>query len=90
VFVPIISIIFGIIIRINFRDHNAPHLHAEYQGAEAIFNIRTGELMEGRLPKRHVAMIQEWMELNREALAENWQLAYSKRPTYRIPGLDEA
>src|SRR6202041_311268 len=40
---PIISIFFGIVIRINFGDHAPPHLHAEYQGDEALFDIRTGE-----------------------------------------------
>ena len=49
---PIISLFFGIIIRINFRDHNPPHFHAEYQGMEALFDIQTLEILGGDLPKR--------------------------------------
>ena len=32
---------YGIIIRMYFLDHNPPHLHAEYQGQRAEFDIRT-------------------------------------------------
>jgi hypothetical protein len=34
---PVISIFFGVIIKIHFKDHNPPHFHAEYQGFEAFF-----------------------------------------------------
>ena len=36
---PEISRFFGIIITMNFNDHNQPHLHAEYGEFEAIFDI---------------------------------------------------
>ena len=38
---PMISIFFGIVIRINFFDHAPPHLHAAHGGIEALFDIRT-------------------------------------------------
>ena len=85
---PIISIFFGIVIRINFGDHNPPHLHAEYQDHEGLFDIRTGALMEGGLPRKQTAMVTRWIEQNREALAENWHRAYNRRPTFKIPGPD--
>jgi hypothetical protein len=34
---------FGIIIRMFYNEHNPPHFHAEYQGAEGKFNFE-GEL----------------------------------------------
>lgn len=49
---PIISIFFGIVIRINFFDHAPPHLHAAYGDDEALFDIRTGKVIAGRLPRR--------------------------------------
>lgn len=86
---PIISTFFGIVIRIYFSDHNPPHLHAEYQEHEARFDIRTGEMVEGRLPRNQRAQIARWVAANQAALADNWERAYSDRPTFRIPGLDQ-
>jgi hypothetical protein len=50
--VPRISEFYGIVIAMYFRDHNPPHLHAQYAGQEAKIAIRTGELIEGQLPPR--------------------------------------
>lgn len=85
---PIISIFFGIVIRINFRDHNPPHLHADHGDREAVFNIRTGEVMEGSLPRKATRSVQLWIAMNREALLANWDLAYNGEPTLKIPGLE--
>ena len=57
---PIISVFYGIIIRMNFADHNPPHFHAEYQGFEGAFDIRTGRLVAGELPKNAVKIISAW------------------------------
>ncbi|MBM6595022.1 DUF4160 domain-containing protein [Microvirga pudoricolor] len=48
---PIISIFYGITISMYFGDHPPPHLHAEYQGSEALIGISDGEILRGRLPK---------------------------------------
>lgn len=85
---PIISIFFGIVITINFRDHNPPHLHAEYQGREALFDIRTGEVLAGKLPRKQTRMVSDWIGLHRAALAENWTLAYNRKTPFKIAGLD--
>ncbi len=85
---PIISVFFGIIIRINFRDHPPPHIHAEYQNDEALFDIRTGDLIEGRFPRNAQRFVREWMSLHGEELMRNWDLAVTMRPTFQIPGLD--
>jgi hypothetical protein len=86
---PIISIFFGIVVRINFRDHNPPHIHAEHGGREAIFDIRTGNLMEGALPRKAVRRVQLWIAQHREAFLENWDLAYKGEAFPKIPGLDQ-
>lgn len=85
---PIISLFFGIIIRMNFGDHAPPHLHAEYQGEEALFDLRTGAVIAGQLPRSATRLVREWMERHREALMRNWDLASTGQPTLRIPGLD--
>lgn len=56
---PIISIFFGIVIRINFFDHAPPHLHAAHGGTEALFDIRTGRVIAGSLPRREARFVVE-------------------------------
>ena len=84
---PIISIFFGIVIRINFFDHAPPHLHAAYNDAESLFDIRTGEVIAGRLPRRETRRVVEWVAKHRIDLMRNWDLASSGQPTFRIEGL---
>jgi hypothetical protein len=46
---PIISMFYGIIIRMyNNGDHNPPHFHAVYQNEEAVFDLN-GDYIEGDL-----------------------------------------
>ena len=85
---PIISMFFGIIIRINFRDHNPPHFHAEYQGLQAIFRIDDGTLLEGEFPTKMTKIIEEWAREHRTDLQDNWNKAVRLAPTARIPGAD--
>ena len=54
-----------------------------------MFDIRTGDVIAGNLPRAVSRLVVEWITLNREALAENWDHAYNLRPTFRIPGLDQ-
>jgi hypothetical protein len=70
------------------RRPRAPHLHAEYQGDEALFELRTGNVIAGRLPRAAARLVREWMTRHREALMRNWDLASRGEPTFRIPGLD--
>ena len=48
---PEISRFYGIVIFMNYNDHNPPHFHAKYQGYEISVNIETGEI-QGRMPKK--------------------------------------
>jgi len=45
---PTISVFFGIIIRMFYRDHNPPNFHAEHQGQHAKFDL-DGKLLDGEL-----------------------------------------
>jgi len=40
--VPVISIFFGIVIRMFYREHGVAHFHAEYQGQQATFTFEVG------------------------------------------------
>lgn len=72
---PEICRFYGIIIRMYFRDHEPPHFHAEYQDGRAEYNIRTLELIAGKISKRANALVLEWASLHRGELMENWKKA---------------
>lgn len=86
---PIISTFRGIVIRIHFLDHPPPHLHAAYGDAEALFAIRTDEVIEGKLPRAQTRLVLEWIVKNRTELMRAWDLAAAALPTFKIAGLDE-
>ena len=84
---PIISRFFGIIIFMYWREHTPPHFHAKYGDGEIIVQVKTGALT-GRMPTRAISMVQEWRELHKDELIENWRLAQEKRPLKRIEPLE--
>jgi hypothetical protein len=49
----------GIIIRMFQDDHHPPHIHVEYNEHQASFDINTGLLINGKLPKRVQALVIE-------------------------------
>ena len=57
---PEVSRFYGIIIRMFYKDHNPPHFHVIYQENEALIDIKTLEIMEGRLTKRAKTLAIEW------------------------------
>lgn len=85
---PEISRFYGIIIRMFYNDHNPPHFHVVYQENEALIDIKTLEILEGRLPKRAKTLAIEWAIEHREELLNNWQKARSHETLNRIEPLD--
>lgn len=85
---PEISRFYGIIIRMFYNDHNPPHFHAIYQEDEALFDIKTLDIMEGSLPKRARSLAIEWAIEHRKELLNNWQKAKSHETLDRIEPLD--
>ncbi len=87
---PTVSLFYGIAIRMFFGDHNPPHFHAIFEEHQALVRIDDGRILKGRLPVRIARLVEEWTELNRDALMENWDRTRpgSRLPLMRIPGLD--
>jgi hypothetical protein len=44
---PTISVFYGILIQMFWRDHAPPHFHALYAEDEALIDIRTLEVIQG-------------------------------------------
>ncbi|MEI6331882.1 MAG: DUF4160 domain-containing protein [Pseudanabaena sp. ELA645] len=61
---------YGVIIRMYYFDnkqHNVPHIHAEYTDSQALFSLADGELLAGELPKNKRKLVEAWIEIHREA-----------------------
>ena len=84
---PIISIFYGIIIRMFFDEHTPPHFHAEYGEFKASVNILTLEIMEGKLPRRAQTLILDWAELHQSELLEDWELCRKHQEPRKIEPL---
>jgi len=85
---PTISVFFGIIIRMFYRDHNPPHFHAEYQGQNATFDF-DGKLLEGEIDSRTAKdLIKKWARLYKAELDKNWDQMRQKKQFTRIEPLN--
>lgn len=87
---PILSVFFGIIVRMYFYDnkqHHLAHIHTEYQGQKAVFDIESGELIEGNLPRKQLRLVQAWIELRRDELLADWYLAVNGEEPVKIAPL---
>ncbi len=84
---PEIARFFGIIIYMNWRDHNPPHFHAVYGEYEAIISL-DGALLAGGMPKRALSMVYEWLAMHRTELLTNWELAQNRKPLNDIKPLE--
>lgn len=85
---PVVSVFFGIVVRMFYREHGVAHFHAEYQGQQATFTF-DGELLAGTLRSRTaLRLIKEWATAHRSDLEANWNRLQAGEPLERIPPLD--
>jgi hypothetical protein len=87
---PIVSMFYGIIISmyyLDMRQHSKPHIHVRYQEYECVFDIHEGEIIEGKFPNNKSRLVQAWIELHRDELIANWELAANGKNIYPIDPL---
>lgn len=84
---PEISRFLGIVILINYNEHDPPHFHARYGREKISVRIADG-VVTGAFPPRALSHVLEWWSLHRAELAENWQLARQRMPLRRIAPLE--
>ncbi len=85
---PVISLFFGIVIRMYFDDHPPPHFHASYQGFEAFVAINSGEVVTGNLPRKAARIVRQWALDHRAELMANWDRGVALLPLEMIAGAD--
>jgi hypothetical protein len=86
----VISMFYGIIISLYFLDrgkHKRPHLHARYQEHEVVLSIPDGKILDGKLPARKMKLVEAWMEIHREELLADWELAVNGEAVFKIEPL---
>jgi len=81
---------YGIVIRMYFYDekqHHTPHVRAEYAENRAVFAIDNTEVLAGNLPPGKTRLVQAWIEIHREELLADWQLAVNGEELFKIEPL---
>ena len=87
---PTISMFFGIIVRMYYFDdkqHRVPHIHTEYAGDQAVFDIADGRELAGSLPSKQTRLVRAWIEIHRDELLADWNLAVSGEEVFKIDPL---
>ena len=86
---PTISMFYGIIVRMYCapREHNPPHIHVYYQEYKAVISIKKVKLIEGKLPKNKLRIVLAWVELRKEELLADWDLAQNGELPFKIEPL---
>jgi hypothetical protein len=87
---PVISMFYGLIVSMYYLDtkqHKLPHIHVRYGEEEGVYQIPEGILLEGRLPANKERLLLAWIEIHREDLMANWQLAISGVSIFKIDPL---
>ncbi len=86
----IISMFYGIIISMYYMDnkqHKLPHIHVKYQGEEVVITIPDGIILEGDLKPNKLKLVQAWIEIHKDELMADWELALNGQTVFKIDPL---
>lgn len=87
---PIISMFFGIIVRMFYFDnkqHHLPHIHLEYGEFKAVVSLTDGKMLEGNFPNDKMKLVLAWMVIHNDELFANWSLAIGGEKIFKIESL---
>ena len=56
-------------------------------GEQAVFSLGDGEVLAGGLPSGKARLVQAWIEIHREELLADWQLAVNGEEMFKIEPL---
>jgi len=81
---------YGIIVSMYYIDnkkHHLPHIHIKYQDQEAVLSIPDGSLLEGELKPAKMKLVQAWIEIHKDDLMADWDLAIQGENIFKIDPL---
>ena len=87
---PTISMFYGIVVSLFYKDmgrHHLPHVHVRYQDSKATVAIQDGSVLDGQFPAKQLRLVQAWIEIHRDELQADWDLAASGEEPFRIAPL---
>ena len=87
---PILPMFYGIVVRMYYFDnkqHHVPHVHTECSGDQAVFAITDGAVLAGELPSGKTRIVQAWIEIHRDELLPDRQLAVNGEEVFKIEPL---
>jgi len=67
--------------------HDRFRLCQRYQGKKASVAIDDGRLLAGDFPPRQLRMVQVWIDIHRDELMADWELAVAGDEPFRIAPL---
>lgn len=59
-------------VRSREKNHNRPHVHAEYDKYAVSIDIETGEILAGNLPPSQKTKAIKWVKDNKDYLLGKW------------------
>ncbi len=74
--------------RLYHGDHNPPHFHATYGELEAIIEIKSGKILDGKLSTKAIKLVEEWRNKNLSELNSAWTAVMAMKAPKRIRGLE--
>ena len=86
---PTLSSFFGVTIKMYSEPnskHKLPHLHAEYQDEQAVYDFY-GNIIEGEIQPNKHKLVVAWIEIHREDLISNWNLLQEGKKYFKITPL---
>ena len=81
---------YGIIVSMYYLDnkrHNLPHIHVKYQEQEVVLQIPEGNILEGELKNEKLRLVLAWIEIHKDELMANWELASNGQKLFQIEPL---
>ena len=81
---------YGVIIRLYYFDnqqHHMPHIYVHYQEESAVIEIPNGKLLEGKIKSNKLKLVEAWIEIHKEELLADWELAINGEPVFKIDPL---
>ncbi len=86
----IIAMFYIIIVSMYYLDnrrHHLPHIHVKYQEQEAVLSIPDGNILEDSIKSNKMKLVQAWIEIHKEELMADWELASTGETIFKIDPL---
>ena len=81
---------YGVIVMLYYFDtvkHHLPHIHVKYAEHNAVISIEGMQVLEGSLPQNKLRLVLAWMEIHKDELMADWELAKNGEKPFKIEPL---